>query len=558
MSVSSGKKSFWKRSTSFPGSSVQAASSQKQISSKKTHKLTFEEFENHTEDAWDDSEDDLLRAALAKLDTTGVDKVRQMADDVIAKHEKDSADHVEDTINDASQTEKIESIREIVENDPLSSPNGHPSKKFPGVASRTRLSQSEAGTEGSTEDSSTTNKNGLSPNQDGIASASDAKDVNNTPPTHSVVSKNETSTSKITLSAPSIENAGSAPKAQSIRIAMVKSDLDKENSRVIKFSQVIDAESTDLDALRKLSWSGIPMPVRSTAWQLLSAYLPANKDRRQSVLTRKRNEYFNFVKQYYDQRTTIHQETYHQIHIDIPRTNPLIPLFQQEAVQHIFERLLFIWAVRHPASGYVQGINDLVTPFFIVFLTSYISPEDCERVETFDVGSLDTTVLEYIEADTYWCMSKLLDGIQDNYTFAQPGIQKKVNMLRELTKRVDADLHAHLESENIEYLQFAFRWMNNLLMREIPLRCTIRLWDTYFAEADGFCDFHIYVCAAFLKQWRSRLLGQDFQELMLTIQNVPTNHWGSEEVKLLLAEAFRLKYTFHDSKSHLTDGPIKR
>lgn len=555
MSISSGKKSFWKRSTSFPGSSVQAASSQSQISSKKTHKLTFEEFENHTEDAWDDSEDDLLRAALAKLDTTAVDKVRQMADDVIAKHEKDSAEHIEDVVNDSSKIEKIAEVKEdTVEKDVSLNPNSHQSKKIPGVASRTK-SQNEKDLDCSNTNS-TTNGNDTSSLPDGNTAFNEAKDSDMQ--AHSVNSNNETSTSKIKLSAPSIENAGSAPKAQSIRMPMVKSDVDKENSRAIKFSQVIDAESTDLDALRKLSWSGIPMPVRSTAWQLLSAYLPANKDRRQSVLTRKRNEYFNFVKQYYDQRNTIHQETYHQIHIDIPRTNPLIPLFQQEAVQHIFERLLFIWAVRHPASGYVQGINDLVTPFFIVFLTSYISPEDCERVETFDVGSLDTTVLEYIEADTYWCMSKLLDGIQDNYTFAQPGIQKKVNMLRELTKRVDADLHAHLESENIEYLQFAFRWMNNLLMREIPLRCTIRLWDTYFAEADGFCDFHIYVCAAFLKQWRNQLLGQDFQELMLTIQNVPTNHWGCEEVKLLLAEAFRLKYTFHDSKSHLTDGPIKR
>lgn len=40
-------------------------------------------------------------------------------------------------------------------------------------------------------------------------------------------------------------------------------------------------------------------------------------------------------------------------------------------------------------------------------------------------------------------------------------------------------LHLHLEKHSVEYLQFAFRWMNNLLMREIPLRCTIRLWDTY-------------------------------------------------------------------------------
>ena len=40
-------------------------------------------------------------------------------------------------------------------------------------------------------------------------------------------------------------------------------------------------------------------------------------------------------------------------------------------------------------------------------------------------------------------------------------------------------LYRHLKSQNIEFLQFAFRWMNNLLMRELPVRCTIRLWDTY-------------------------------------------------------------------------------
>lgn len=36
------------------------------------------------------------------------------------------------------------------------------------------------------------------------------------------------------------------------------------------------------------------------------------------------------------------------------------------------ERVLYVWAIRHPASGYVQGINDLVTPFFEVFLSAYI------------------------------------------------------------------------------------------------------------------------------------------------------------------------------------------
>jgi len=42
------------------------------------------------------------------------------------------------------------------------------------------------------------------------------------------------------------------------------------------------------------------------------------------------------------------------------------------AILQVFERILFIWGMRHPASGYVQGINDLVTPFFLVFLGEYM------------------------------------------------------------------------------------------------------------------------------------------------------------------------------------------
>ena len=29
--------------------------------------------------------------------------------------------------------------------------------------------------------------------------------------------------------------------------------------------------------------------------------------------------------------------------------------------------------MRHPSSGYVQGINDIVTPFIVVFLNDYIA-----------------------------------------------------------------------------------------------------------------------------------------------------------------------------------------
>uniref|UniRef100_A0A1A8NRE9 TBC1 domain family, member 22B n=2 Tax=Nothobranchius TaxID=28779 RepID=A0A1A8NRE9_9TELE len=322
----------------------------------------------------------------------------------------------------------------------------------------------------------------------------------------------------------------------------------REKTRLDKFKQLLASPNTDLEELRKHSWSGIPREVRPITWRLLSGYLPANRERRELVLQRKREEYFGFIEQYYHSRTDEnYKDTYRQIHIDIPRTNPLIPLFQQPAVQEVFERILFIWAIRHPASGYVQGINDLVTPFFVAFLSEFVT----EDVENFEVAALPQETQRNIEADSFWCMSKLLDGIQDNYTFAQPGIQNKVKALEELVSRIDADIHSHFKKYEVEYLQFAFRWMNNLLMRELPLRCTIRLWDTYQAETDGFSHFHLYVCAAFLIEWRKEILSMlDFQSLLMLLQNLPTIHWGNEEVGLLLAEAYRLKYMFADAPSH--------
>ena len=42
--------------------------------------------------------------------------------------------------------------------------------------------------------------------------------------------------------------------------------------------------------------------------------------------------------------------------------------------------------------------------------------------------------------DSYWCMTKLLERIQENYVFSQPGIQKKIQSLEDLIKRIDSKL----------------------------------------------------------------------------------------------------------------------
>lgn len=266
-------------------------------------------------------------------------------------------------------------------------------------------------------------------------------------------------------------------------------------TRINKFKKILQASSISLPDLRNSAWSGLPGEVRAMSWQLLLGYLPTSSERRVATLERKRKEYLEGVRHAFERGggstpspqlnkgagRGLDEAIWHQIVIDVPRTNRHLELYSYEATQRSLERILYVWAIRHPASGYVQGINDLVTPFWQVFLGQYITDPDVEF--GMDPGQLPRAVLDAVEADSFWCLTKLLDGIQDNYIHAQPGIQRQVSALRDLTSRIDEALAKHMENEGVEFIQFSFRWMNCLLMREVSVSNTTRMWDTYLVRS---------------------------------------------------------------------------
>ncbi|KAJ1916729.1 GTPase-activating protein [Mycoemilia scoparia] len=365
---------------------------------------------------------------------------------------------------------------------------------------------------------------------------------------------------------PSISRTASATSRQSMDLnaSISRLSISRTNSladsaaqlpvnltREEKFTKILSSANVDSDELRKLSWNGIPDRHRSMAWQILLGYLPCNASRREQTLERKRKEYNDWATQTFSKgESALDSELWHQISIDVPRTVPVSKLFRHEKIQKSLSRVLYCWAIRHPASGYVQGINDLVTPFYVVFLSPYIGkyadPNTCKP------SQLPQPVIDKVEADSFWCLSKLLDRIQDNYTHAQPGIQRQIVKLKDLVERINGKLTKHLESQGIEFIQFAFRWINCLLVREFSLNNTVRMWDTYLAETDGFSEFHIYVCAAFLLKWANTLTNQDFQELIIFLQSPPTSDWTHKDIELILSEAYMYKYLYDSSPQHFT------
>jgi TBC1 domain family member 2 len=71
------------------------------------------------------------------------------------------------------------------------------------------------------------------------------------------------------------------------------------------------------------------------------------------------------------------------------------------------------------------------------------------------------------------------------------------------------------------------------------------------AEENGFSQFHLYVCAAFLVKWSEQLIKMNFQEILMFLQALPTREWTEKDIELLLSEAFIWQSLFRGSRAHL-------
>ena len=338
--------------------------------------------------------------------------------------------------------------------------------------------------------------------------------------------------------------------------------ISSKNSKIIKkIKQICSQDFIVIEDLRNICWNGIPTDeslVRAECWKILLGLYPLKKELKLSTIQRKKDEYTDMCNVYSNALSNPEEvmneeelKTYRQIQKDIPRTMPESSLFQNEKVQFMLTRILYIWSLRHPASGYVQGFNDLCIPFFIVYFLEKFPNKDIDTIlkvndEEFKTLSEDTLV--ELETNIYYSLTKLLDRIQTNYTHNQPGINKMLKKMELIIEKVDPKLYQYLKQFEIDYVQFCFRWMNCFLIREFPVKLILRLWDTYFSEEKGFSEFHLYVCACLLLNFSEKLKSmKEFQELIVFLQNLPTSNWKIEDMDMLLAKSYSIKELYSNS-----------
>ncbi|KAL7715861.1 Rab-GAP TBC domain-containing protein [Entamoeba marina] len=322
--------------------------------------------------------------------------------------------------------------------------------------------------------------------------------------------------------------------------------IENNDMRVLQlYIELLTPSQVNKRQLYKESWKGIAWQLRHQIWKMLIGQIPFDQTKKKESLNQSRADYISMKCKLLHNLSI--SEKLHQVQIqkDLVRSDKESPFLFNSRIQTMMENILLVWALRHPACGYVQGMNDLLVPFVYVYLLDYIYDNNMPSKL---IDSLNDNIILDVEADSYYGLDVVLSRIQDNYTFEQQGIINKIEKMEKIVEIISPTLYNHLKDIGVMFIQFAFRWLNCCLLREFKLTTALRLWDSYLAVEDGtgFSELNLYCCVSLLTHFEKTLLTLDFSEALQFLQHLPTEDWNEENIQILVSQA----YIFQKFKSY--------
>mmetsp|Transcript_23540 Transcript_23540/g.31266 ORF Transcript_23540/g.31266 Transcript_23540/m.31266 type:complete len:145 (-) Transcript_23540:253-687(-) len=81
------------------------------------------------------------------------------------------------------------------------------------------------------------------------------------------------------------------------------------------------------------------------------------------------------------------------------------------------------------------------------------------------------------------------------------------------------------------------------------------MWDTYLSESNGFDDYHVYVCAAFLHHFGHKLKKMEFEEALAALTHgigrLPYGEFDVLDLEVVLSQAYVWRSRFKGSPAQL-------
>ncbi|KAL3835083.1 hypothetical protein ACJIZ3_009819 [Penstemon smallii] len=147
--------------------------------------------------------------------------------------------------------------------------------------------------------------------------------------------------------------------------------------------------------------------------------------------------------------------TLHRIVVDVVRTDSHLEFYEDTKNLARMSDILAVYAWIDPATGYCQGMSDLLSPFVVLF-------ED--------------------NADAFWCFEMLIRRMRENFKMeGLTGVMKQLEALWHILELTDKEMFSHLSHIGAESLHFAFRMLLVLFRRELSFNEALCMWEMIWA-----------------------------------------------------------------------------
>ncbi|XP_054811976.1 uncharacterized protein LOC129313108 isoform X2 [Prosopis cineraria] len=147
--------------------------------------------------------------------------------------------------------------------------------------------------------------------------------------------------------------------------------------------------------------------------------------------------------------------TLHRIVVDVVRTDSHLEFYEDTRNLARMSDILAVYAWVDPATGYCQGMSDLLSPFVVLF-------ED--------------------NADAFWCFEMLIRRMRENFQMEGPtGVMRQLQALWHVLELTDREIFTHLSRIGAESLHFAFPMLLVLFRRELSFNEALSMWEMMWA-----------------------------------------------------------------------------
>ena len=219
-------------------------------------------------------------------------------------------------------------------------------------------------------------------------------------------------------------------------------------------------------------------------------------------------------------------ETMSIIHSDILRTSRLlfflpkctnsragekdpsdILCFIQEHLRRI-ERILYINSLLNDGIGYLQGYNELVSPFYILL------------AKTIDLWNDN---LDFVESLCFNMFSYLMKKGDIKEFFTQDKSSQgtdKIFHFKELQMKHLPAVADIINTLNIHPMYYCIRWFSLLFSQEYDLPDLLLVWDCLFSHLDEISEYSFYIGLGQLKVIEPKLSKKDYGKTLSNLQNL--------------------------------------